>query len=177
MRKVGWPPDWNSEYTEMMEEVIAETPDSAERIAAFLSKLHDAVQAQRQWAILVDADIRRRGAGAEVSSYAKARVPRLPVAYDGRVLTQDAVAGFKRTRASGQQWVAQELVAMVSWDELKAKRSEQLAMEHAYGVKVAMYDKLLALRDLAPEAANPAEACELLGLSIDDYLGGDSLAA
>lgn len=177
MRKVGWPPEWNSEYTEMMEEVIAETPNSAERIAAFLAKLHDAVQAQRQWAMLLDADIRRRGAGSEVSGYAKARVPRLPVAYDGRLLTQDAVAGFKQTRASGEQWVAQQMVAMVSWDELKAKRAEQLAMEHAYGVKVAMYDKLLALRDMAPRAANPAEACSILGMSIDDYLGGGTLAA
>jgi hypothetical protein len=177
VRKVGWPPDWNAEYAEMMEEVIAESPDSAERIAAFLSKLHDAVQAHRQWAVLLDADIRRRGAGSEVSGYAKGRVPRLPVAYDGRLLTQDAVAGFKRTRGSGEQWVAQELVAMVTWDELRAKRAEQLAMEQAYGVKVAMYDKLLALRDMAPQAANPAEACTILGLSIDDYLGGEALAA
>jgi hypothetical protein len=161
----------------MMEEVIAESPDSAERIAAFLEKLHDAVQAHRQWAILLDSDIRRRGAGSEVSSYAKSRVPRLPVAYDGRVLTQDAIAGFKRTRAGGEKWVAQELVSMVPWDELKAKRAEQLAMEHAYGAKVAMYDKLLALRDLAPEAANPSEACTVLGMSLDDYLGGEALAA
>lgn len=177
MRKTGWPPDWVEEYADMMEEVIASSPDSAERRAAFLSKLNDAVQAHRPWAVALDADIRRRGATDEVAWYAKARVPKRLFSHDGQLLTQDAVAGFKRTRATGQRWVAQELITVAPWDELRAKRAEQITMERSYGAKAALYDRLLALHDLAPSAANPDEACGLLGIDMDAYLSESGLAA
>lgn len=177
IRKAGWSPDWVEEYTEMMEEVIAASPDSAERRSAFLEKLHDAVQAHRTWALTLDSDVRRRGATDEVAWYAKARVPKRLFAHDGKLLTQDSVAGFRRTRRSGEKWVAQELITIAPWDELKAKRAEQITMERSYGAKAAMYDKLLALHDLVPGAANPEEAAAQLGISIDAYLAADGLAA
>jgi len=170
VRKVGWAPEWVAEYSEMMEEVVLSTPDSALRIAAFLSKLHDAVQAQRPWAFDLEADIRRRGAAGEVSSYAKSRVAPALISFDGRLLTKPAVAGFKRIRGDGQKWIAQELITVAPWEELRAKRSEHLTLEKTYGSNVALYDKLLALETMAPGSANPVQASKQLGIDLEEYL-------
>lgn len=178
MRKSGWTDEWNEEWAQVMEEVMEVSPDSGQRREAFLIKLADAIQAQRPWAMALEQDCLRRGATTEVARYAKARMPRQMFAHDGKILTEDAIVGLNRTGPNGEKWVAQELITVASWEELKVKRRSQITLEHSYGIKTALYDKLLALEVMAPEAENPSDACRVLGINMTDYLiEGDGIAA
>ncbi|AYF29268.1 hypothetical protein CSH63_17710 [Micromonospora tulbaghiae] len=166
--RAGWTPEERHEYEALLAEIVAATRDSGERLDLFEHRLVDAVQAQRPWASEVDRMCRRFGLAKEVSRF-QAR-NRALVAYDGEVLSLPAVQARKVAKPGGEVGYQRELIEVWSWEELTAKRDEALAARRTYDGKVAHYDRLLALRALAPSAATPAEAARMAGVDLGDWL-------
>jgi hypothetical protein len=175
VRKPWWSDVDNDEFDEAMREVIASSKRTPDRIAAFISIWRDAIQAQRRWAMDLEADILRRGSNAVVTWFVQQQ--KVMFSHDGEQLTKNAVVGIRRTTETGEKWIEQALIEVSSWDAIEAKRQEYLKQERAYSTNAAMCDKVLALQDLAPGSANPREACEAMGTSFDEYLGGGEIAA
>lgn len=164
----GWPPQERDEYEALLAEVVAATNDSRERLDLFERKLLDAVQAHRPWASEVDRACRRFGMGKEISRHEGRQ--RALVAYDGQVLSLPAVQSRKVSTASGQVSYQRELIELWTWEELATKRTEALTASQTYTAKVAHYDRLLALRALAPTATTPVDAARMAGVELDDWL-------
>jgi hypothetical protein len=175
--KASWSEQDIIEYEAMMEEVCTSRTSSEGRIALFLSKLRDAVQAHRPWAVEKE-DILRRGAGAVVSTYAKGREQPAMFSYEGEMLTKPVVIGIRRADTqNGRPRPEQALIELATWEEIEVKRQDYLSQRRAYTANVAMMDRILALRDLSPGALTPLEACTSLGVSLHDYLAESGLAA
>lgn len=166
--RAAWSPEERDEYEALLGEIVAETPDTRERLDLFEHKLLDAVQAQRPWANEVDRACRRFGMGKEISRFESRN--RALVAHDGQVLSLPAVQARKVTTSSGEVTYQRELIEVWTWEELAAKRTEALTSAQTYTAKVAHYDRLLALRALAPGAATPADAARMAGVDLDDWL-------
>lgn len=169
MNQAAWSPAEREEYDSIVREVI-ETVDSTEaRIDLYEQAVADAVQARRFWASDVDRDARRTGYREQIKSWLKRN--RVIVNIGAREVSKPRVIGVKRTDDEGQQYDAQALLDVMTFDELRAKRREWLRQVHAYNDNVALADRLLALQELAPTATTPQDACRLLGTSLDEYLG------
>lgn len=166
--RAGWTPDERDEYEALLGEIVAETTDTRERLDLFEHKLLDAIQAQRPWAGEVERACRRFGMGKEVSRY-EAR-NRALVSHDGRVLSLPAVQARKVTTTEGEVTYQRELIEVWTWQQIEDKRAEALKAARTYNDKVAHYDRLLALRVLAPESASPSDAAKTAGVDLDEFL-------
>ena len=166
--RAAWTPEERDEYDALLAEVVGATKVSADRLDLFEHKLLDAIQAHRPWAREVERACTRAGLAKEVARF-QARDKAL-VAHDGRVLSVPAVQARRVTDAEGQAGYQRELIELWSWDAIAAKRLEALKAQRSYDDKIAHYDRLLALRVLAPEAASPAEAAKAAGVQLDDFL-------
>lgn len=166
--RAGWTPEERDEYEELLGEIVGETSDSRERLDLFEHKLLDAVQAHRPWASEVERACRRFGMGKEVSRFEDRN--RALVSHDGRVLNLPAKQARKVTTTDGEVTYQRELIELWTWDEIAAKRLEALKARRTYDDKVAHYDRLLALRVLAPESASPADAATAAGVDLDEFL-------
>ena len=93
------------------------------------------------------------------------------VSYEGEVITKARTIGVKRQDDAGESYDTQMLFDFTTWEELDEKRTSILQVIRSYSATVAMIDKLLALRDLAPDAINPSQAAAHLGTTLDAWLG------
>lgn len=166
--RAGWAPEERYEYEELLGEIVSETNDTRERLDLFEHKLLDAIQAHRPWASEVERACRRFGMGKEVSRFEDRN--RALVSHDGRVLNLPAKQARKVVTTDGEVTYQRELIELWTWDEIAAKRTEAIKAKRTYDDKVAHYDRLLALRVLAPESTSPAHAAELAGMDLDDFL-------
>lgn len=167
--RAGWSPEERDEYEALLGEIVEESRDSRERLDLFEHKLLDAIQAHRPWASEVERACRRFGMGKEISRF-EAR-DRALVSYDGRVLNLPAKQARKVIDTEGSVSYQRELIELWPWDDIAAKRTEALMAQRTYSDKVAHYDRLLALRVMAPDSKTPREAAESLGLDLDEFLG------
>lgn len=166
--RAGWSPEERDEYEALLAEIAAETTDTRERLDRFEHKLADAIQAHRPWATEVERACRRFGMGKELSRF-EAR-NRALVSHDGRVLSLPAIQARRVTTTDGDVTYQRELIEVWTWQQIQDKRAEALRAGQTYTEKVAHYDRLLALRVLAPESKTPREAAESAGLDLDDFL-------
>jgi len=166
--RAGWTPEERDEYEDLLGEIAGATNVSSERLDLFEHKLLDAVQAHRPWATEVERACRRFGMGKEISRFEGRN--RALVAHDGRVLSMPAIQARQVVAADGQVEYQRELIELWSWDQIATKRLEALKAAHTYTDKVAHYDRLLALRVLAPESDSPADAAKTAGVDLDDFL-------
>lgn len=165
----AWSDDERQEYEELLAEVCGATTDTTERLNLFDDKLTDAAQAHRPWATEVARACRRWGLGKEIARFEDRN--RALVSYAGQVLSLPKVQGRKVTAATGDVFYQRELIELWTWDEITDKRTEALKALGTYSGRIAHYDRLLALRVLAPDTATPAEAAAFLGIDLDEYLG------
>lgn len=165
----AWSPQERDEYESLVAEVVNATTNTTDRLDLFDLKLLDAIQAQRAWAVDVAKSCRRYGLAKEITRF-EAR-NRTLVSHDGRLLSLPRVQARRVTTASGEQTYQRELIEAWTWEQLRAKRAEALQSQDAYSAKVSHYDRLLALREKAPDTASPAEAANALGLDLDEWLG------
>jgi hypothetical protein len=166
--RAGWTPEERDEYEDLLGEIVGETSDTRDRLDLFEHRLLDAVQAHRPWASEVERACRRFGMGKEVSRFEDRN--RALVSHDGRVLSLPAKQARKVTNTAGRLTYQRELIELWTWDEISAKRLEALKAQRTYDDKIAHYDRLLALRVLAPEATSPADAAKTAGVDLDDFL-------
>lgn len=172
--RAAWSPDEQDEFENLLAEVVASSRDTTARLDHFDKALTDAIQAQRGWATDVARSCRREGLAREVKRYQDRQ--RVSVSYDGRVLSVPAVQSRKVVGAEGAVTYQRELIELWTWEQVLDKRSEAIRSRGTYDEKVAHYDRLLALRELAPDSATPHEAADLLGIDLDSWLGGDVAA-
>lgn len=168
-----WSPQEREEYDDLLAEICNTTPDTSERLDIFEDKLTDAVQAHRQWALDVSRACRRAGLAKEITRFEDRN--RALVAFDGQLLSVPRTQS-RKVVVAGEVTYQRELITVWTWDQLAEKRTDVIKAARAYTAKVQQYDRLLALRVMAPGAGSPAEAADQLGLDIDEYLGG-SVAA
>lgn len=164
-----WSPEERDEYEALIAEIVNATTDTSERLDLFDDKLIDAVQAHRPWAVDVARSCRRYGLAKEITRF-EAR-NRTLVSHDGKLLSLPRVQARRVTTATGEQIYQRELIEVWTWEQLRAKRAEVLQSQDTYSAKLAHYDRLLALRDKAPDTGSPAEAAAALGLDLDEWLG------
>ena len=169
INRAAWSPEERAEYDELLAEVVAATTRTDERLDLMDRKIIDAVQAHRPWASEVLLAARRSGFSKEIRNYQNQQ--RVPVAYDGRVLSVPAVQARRVVDESGAVAYQRGLIDYWTWEELKAKRAEAVQAATTYTEKIAHYDRLLMLGELAPGSATPAEAAAALGVDLADWLG------
>lgn len=167
--RAAWTAEERDEYEDLIAEVVNATTDSSERLDLFDAKLLDAVLAQRPWATDVARASRRYGLAKEIARF-EAR-NRALVSHDGKLLSLPAVQARKVTTSAGEVTYQRELITVWTWDQIRAKRVEVLTAQSTYSAKLSHYDRLLALRDKAPDTASPAEAAAALGVDLDEWLG------
>jgi hypothetical protein len=155
-------------FEALMDEACAEQTSTRLRVAAFLHKLADAIQAHERWAEVVSDECAARGAASLIKAHLKAK-SRVLVAYNGTLVAKPTIVGVRRHGPVGE-FVQQELIYVLTWDELRQKKKEYLTAVGAYNANAAMVDLLLALHDLAPDAATPVEAATHLGTTVEAWL-------
>lgn len=164
----AWSDADKDEYEDLLAEICNATNDTRERLDLFEDKLTDAVQAHRQWALDVARQSRRAGLAKEITRFEDRN--RALVSFDGQLLSVPRTQS-RKVVVAGEVTYQRELITVWTWSQLAEKRDEVIKARRAYTAKVQQYDRLLALRILAPGSGSPAEAAEALGLDIDEYLG------
>lgn len=135
--------------------------------------LQDALQAGRTWAGWTLADDAEAGHLARFKSWDKTR-NRVRVFVGGnRIVPRSAVVGVLRRRDDGSMGHQQALYDELTWAELEQHLSLAQAQMSSARITVATAQRLLALREHAPTAIGPAQACVLLGLDMKAYLAGE----
>lgn len=170
----GWSPEERSEEEAMWQDIVDSTTDTHARLDYAEERLNGAIQAHRHWAYELERQFLRNGLAKEIKRYQDRH--RALVAYHGRTLNVPRVQGVKSRRPDGTVFEQRALIEMRPWEEIAAKRLEAIRSRRTYTEKIAHYDKLLALREMAPDTATPFEAATALGLSLDEYLGTEGAA-
>lgn len=155
-------------FEALIDEACDEQTSTRLRVTAFLHKLADATQAHAAWSDIVRDECLERGAASLIKAHLKAR-NRVMVAYNGELVAKSAMVGVRRSGPDGE-YVQQELIYVLTWDELIEKKQEYLAAVRSYTSNVGMVDILLALRSLCPESANPVDAATQLGTTVEAWL-------
>lgn len=170
----AWSPEEREEFDALLADVVATSSDTTDRLNLADKLLTDAIQAHRPWASEVATSCRREGMAREIKRHQDRQ--RVAVAYNGRVLSVPAVQARKVVDTDGAVSYQRELIELWTWAELLDKRAEAIRAQVTYSEKVAHYDRLLALRELAPASDSPAEAAEHLGIDLDSWLAGEVAA-
>lgn len=173
MSRQSWSPEEKDEYEALCREAWESSESTKARTDEFLRLLHDAEQARRLFAIDTLRDIEAIGAASLLKRWNKSS-NRVAVAYDGRVLSKPRTVGTTRADDSGNRYAVQALFDYMSFDEIEAKVSEYLRQVSAYRENIYLGTRLLELRDQAPGALTPAEACARLGTTVEAYLAADA---
>jgi hypothetical protein len=168
-----WSAGDKDEYEDLLADLCNRTNDTSERLDLFEDALTDAVQAHRQWALDVARACRRAGLAKEITRFEDRN--RALVSFDGQLLSVPRTQS-RKVVVAGEVTYQRELITVWTWGQLAEKRDEVIKARRAYTAKVQQYDRLLSLRVLAPAAKSPAEAAELLGVDIDEYLGATEAA-
>lgn len=169
INRAAWSPEECDEYETLLALVVDSSTDTRERLDTFERLLNDAVQAHRPWATEVSRACRRNGLSGEIRRHQGRQ--RVPVSYDGRVLSVPAVQSRRVVTASGEVAHQRELLEYWTWDDLRSKRAEAVKAANTYTENIAAYDRLLMLGELAPASATPAEAAAALGVDLGEWLG------
>jgi hypothetical protein len=170
VNKFGWSDDERLEFDLLIADALRETSVVARR-DIFLDGLDDAEQAHRFWATDVNHDIRASGADRILKSEQAARHPRVPVAHDDRVLGRvPRVMGTRSRDEAGKVEHRQVLFDFMTWKQLRDKLPEFAQQVAAYEADAHAVIRLLALESRAPSSANPAQACEFLGTTVEQWL-------
>lgn len=138
--------------------------------------LADAVQAGRVWASYVIDDDARTGHLSRFKKWDKAKHP-INVKHGTVIVPRAAVMGVKRRDPATGAVVHQlALFAEMSWDELVGVLESTQSRIASARITVGMCTKLLALKLRSPESAGPGDACDRLGVDMEDYLVDDEAA-
>lgn len=171
MNKRSWSDEDAAEFEELVEEALTEDA-VARRRDVLLAGLDDALQARRYWARDVMQEIRDGGADRILKRERGARLPRVPVSdEDGTVIgTVPREFGVRRLNAAGREVHQRTLFDLMTWEELRRKRSDLYSQARTYELDADAVGRLLSLETQVPSAATPAEACTKLGTTVEAWL-------
>lgn len=173
MNRGGWSDDDRVEFEALIDEALHE-PVVADRRDVFLTGLDDAVKAHRFWALDINSEIRHDGADRILKREQDRRRPRVPVAANGAILGRmPRVVGRRERDEDGKVIHQRSAFDYLTWDELRDKIDEYSRNRRQLDVEVIALRRLLTLRDLVPGAATPAEACDQLGITVEEFLAAE----
>lgn len=173
MNKRAWSPDELVEFEALVIEALDE-PVVAHRIDRFLLGLDDAEQAQRFWAIDVAAGIRRDGIDRLLKNEQAQRKPRVPVTHDGQVIGRMPREVGKKVRDDdGKVEHHRGLFDFLTFAELRELLRDYSRNRDALDVDIFAVRKLM-LQQRVPDAATPAEACDAIGTTVEEFLAAES---
>lgn len=167
--KSTWDAEARAEFRDLMHDICNATPDTGQRRNALVDALPDLLQSHRYWPHDLERRMLHVGALDIVREFARAERTR-PVMAPGVSATKSGVLSLKVKNDAGEMWNQLTIFEIATFEQIAAKRREYLKLARSYNENVAFLDRLLALHELAPDASNPLEACEELGISMDEYL-------
>jgi hypothetical protein len=173
MSHPSWSPEEREEFEALCEEAWTSSDSTRARTEEFLRLLHDAEQGRRLFA----KDTLREAEGIGAASILKRwnkRTNRVAVSYDGKVLSKPRTIGTTRADAAGNRYAVQTLFDYMTFEEIETKVREYLRQVSAYRENIYIGTRLLELRDMAPDARTPAEACKQIGTTVDAFLAADA---
>jgi hypothetical protein len=177
MNKNAWSENDRADFDVLVSDALAE-PVVASRVDVFLAGLDRAVKAKRYWALDCRNDMRRRGAEKVLTNEQALRTPRVPVTQNGVILGKaPRELGRKIRDEEGKQIHARALFDFLTWDELREKRAEFARSARAAMVDRFTVEKLLSLEEKVPGAKSPADACRLLGTTVEEFLSTEEEAS
>jgi hypothetical protein len=164
----AWSAEERDEFDETLALVVGSADPTGERVDRMEQLVAGAVQAHRTWAVDVEREARRIGFASLIKAYLK----RTRVVFLNReaMVDKPRVVGFKRTSTDGVVYDVQALLETATFDELRAKRREAIRTMRSYRDSIALFDALLTLAEIYPDAATVAEALVAHGMSLDDFL-------
>lgn len=166
----GWSPDDNDDYEIACCYAWESSEDSGERGRAFLQFVRDAAAKEQVWALDLLQRWGEAGARASLNDWQKANTPVTAVTSDGRILSKTRTIGIRRRNDGGEQYHTQTLFDLLTWEELEVKVAEYTAQIGSYRDDIAVVRRLLELRTRAPGTANPQQAADALGITVEDWL-------
>jgi hypothetical protein len=176
MNKHTWSDDERTEYELLVSESLR-VAGVIPRRDIFLAGLDDAEQAHRIWARDVIQDMRSNGADRILKNEQNARTRRVAVAHNGQVLGKvHREVGARKRDDEGAVENQRLLFDFMSWEQLREKLPWYAQQIGAFERDAMAVVRLLELEDRVPDAANPAEACERLGITVEQWLLGEDAA-
>lgn len=169
IRDRAWDREAKQEYQAACSEAWESSDRQSDRSDRFLEIIADGVQAHRRWAQECQRESLRMGAAVILKNWKKAQRT-VALSYNGQVITKPRTIGVKRQNDEGEFFDTQVLFDFTTWEELDKKRESILLVVRSYNETVAMIDRVRALHDLAPAAANPDEAARAIGTTLDKWL-------
>lgn len=173
MTKRTWPADQKDEYDRICQEAWDAGDSTRDRTEAFIDKIRDAEQAHRMFARDILREALFRGMSAILKRWHKSRRT-VAISYEGDILTHDKllsrVVGIRNDTGQGGWYYTQTLFELLTFEQVAEKLREFQTQQFAYTINVHVYERILALKALVPSANTPAEACQHLGITIDQYL-------
>jgi hypothetical protein len=158
--------EWNALLSDALNGSRRVDDDAIDRAERMLS---DAEQAHRSWVGIVTRGIIRSGLRGHLSQISKAEHVVL-MAHNGSVVSTTTQLGVKRRRSDGSVERQLEALSVISWAQLEEWLSLIEAQIDAGLVNRAKANRLLALRSQFPDTVGPAEACERMGVTVEQYL-------
>jgi len=176
MNKNSWSQGDRNEFEVLADRCLTEAAIS-DRIDEFLYYLDGAVQVRRFWALDVNADIRDEGAARILKNEMALRRPRVPVAHDGQILGRvPREIGRKVRGDDGKVVHVREQFELFTYEDLRTKHRHFATTERAAAVDRYAIEKLLTLEARVPKSATPADACRVLGITVEAFLAGEEVA-
>lgn len=168
MSRHAWDQDDKDQYEEFMRSVVADASTTEDRVDLIEDRIVAEKASGAFWPEEVLREARRNGLRTEITKFIKRQ--RVLFAVGTRVVEKPKTIAVTRIDHMGKRVTVQAMFELLPWDEISQKRTAYLVAERVYSDNVALMDRLLALRVLAPDAATPGDACRVLGLSIDEFL-------
>lgn len=175
MNKNAWSDNDRNEFDSLVGDALA-VPVVADRRAVFLTGLGRALAdhqcpASRCWAVDVNAEIRNEGADKILKREQEQRKPRVPVASDGTIIGRmPREVGQRNRDEDGKVTHARGLFDFLGWDDIRRKIDEYVRNRRSLDTDIFALRRLLTLQEMVPGTATPAEACEQLGITVEEFL-------
>lgn len=147
----------------------------ADSVARALDAIESADQAGRLWPDALRAKALYDWIQNRQKNLAKAEKV-VNVAHNGKVVSKSIRVGKRVKRDDGTSGYQQSLLNDFTWPELETFIAETLTRVDGLEANVTMAQQLLKLRDRFPQTAGPAEACALLGTTVEGYLDAAATA-
>jgi hypothetical protein len=99
---------------------------------------------------------------------------RVLVNYNGTGHSKAAMLGTRRRQDDGTIVYQTEAIHVMSWAQLEEWRQQRSSQVDTERINVHMANTLLSLRDQFPDSLGPADACELLGVTVEEFLAASA---
>lgn len=154
---------WNA----LLDEVIAlGLKSSADKGAAVIDRLQDAEQAHEPWGATTIMQLAEDQAKLAVKARQKQTSTTL-VAFTQASAMRSMRVGVRNSSDAYEQVLFEEM----TWEQLNAHVQMLQQQMRQLGLTIGVDRKLLKLHEQVPASAGPGDACKVLGVTVEQYLG------